>query len=299
MAGPPPSKESQGLDALLPVAARATRAGVFLDIDGVLAPIMPRPEQAFIPEGIKALVADLTGRYCLVATVSGRSAADALGMVGLPEVIVVGNHGLEIVTRGVKEVLGSAELLERVRRAVSQLQGDVALQASGVRLEDKGGSVALHTRGAKDETRAWEVAVAAAQEAATAHRLALLPGRAVIDLRPPGITKGSAVRALVERESLEAAVYVGDDRTDVDAFRTLRALRGEGMVTVSVAVASPEAPEELTETADIAIELSEVRPLLELLLHGAPPEALQETEAQVDERPAEGRGGEEDHAGGS
>jgi trehalose 6-phosphate phosphatase len=186
-------------------------------------------------------------------------------MVALPGVVIVGNHGLELLAGGRRELLGSTEGLDRVRAAVKQLRGDAALAATGVRLEDKGGSVALHTRGAQDEEGAWRVAVAAAQAAATAHGLALLPGRQVVDLRPPGVTKGSAVRTLIERNQLLAAVYAGDDRTDIDAFRALRALREDGLYTLSLAVVSPEAPQDLAETADLALSLPQVAEVLALL----------------------------------
>jgi trehalose 6-phosphate phosphatase len=243
----------------------ASEAAIFFDVDGVLAPIRLRPEQASVPDEVRALLAALLPRFALVAVVSGRAAEDARRLVGIPGLNVVGNHGLEVVLDGRPEMLGSNEHVGHVEAAVQRLRGDVALAAVGVRIEDKGGSVALHTRGVADEEAAWDAAVAAAQQAATAHGLVMLPGRRVVDLRPPGVNKGTAVRSLIERLGLRAAFYAGDDRTDLDAFRALRAMRDDGLHSVNVAVVSAEGPPELAELADVAIDIRQVPGLLRLL----------------------------------
>ncbi|GAB4242362.1 MAG: trehalose-phosphatase [Thermoleophilia bacterium] len=258
-------------ELLGPVISRPRGSGVFLDVDGVLAPIMARPELTFVPEEVRRAVRRLVGVYGLVAVVSGRSAADAARLIDLPEVLVVGNHGMESLQEGRHRWLLPEEQLAWVRAARDHLARDGLLRELGVRLEDKTASVALHTRGAPDEGQAWEVALTAAQMTADDNGLVMLPGRRVIDLRPDGIDKGTAVRRLAEDHGLEAAVYVGDDRTDVDAFRALASLQEEGRLSaVRVAVVSDEMPEELEAQADLAIEFAQVGDLLNVLGEAAP-----------------------------
>jgi trehalose 6-phosphate phosphatase len=148
-----------------------------------------------------------------------------------------------------------------------------------VRSEDKDAIAAFHWRGAPDE----EAAAAAVQE--IAHRaqeagLAIHWGRKVLEVRPPvSLDKGLGVTALLRPSSggadgagerpLVAAVYVGDDTTDLDAFRGLRALVRSGALqsALCVAVSSDEAPPELAAEADLTVDgTGGVRALLEALL---------------------------------
>ena len=248
--------------------ARADAAGIFLDIDGVLAAIRPRPEEAFVPEEVKRLLERLVRRYRLVAAVSGRSLADACTMVDTPGVVVVGNHGMEMTGPGGNEDWSGPDDGLRVAAAASALRADPRLARGSLRLEQKGLSVSLHYRGAPDQEQSRRLALEAARDTAARYGLVLLPGRAVVDLRPPGPDKGMAVRRLVEREGLTAAVHVGDDRTDIDAFRALGELRDRGLITASVAVVSSEAPDELAAAADFSIAFAEVPALLHHLLDG-------------------------------
>ena len=102
------------------------------------------------------------------------------------------------------------------------------LDRVGIRIEDKGAIVALHWRGAENEGAAESVAHEIASEAEwqglIAHR-----GRKVLEIRPNvAINKGIAVAALIPARPVDAALYGGDDRTDVDAFTALRTLRDDG-----------------------------------------------------------------------
>ena len=130
------------------------------------------------------------------------------------------------------------------------------LERAGIRTEDKGAIVALHWRGAENEgeaeSLASEIAADADWKGLVAHR-----GRKVLEIRPNvAINKGIAVAALIPARPVKAALYGGDDRTDVDAFAALRALEEDGDLeaTACVAVASDEAPPEVTESADLTVD---------------------------------------------
>ena len=69
-------------------------AAIFLDVDGVLAPIVERPEDSRVPDETREELRRLAGKYALVACVSGRTGSDARRLVGLDELTYVGEHGL-------------------------------------------------------------------------------------------------------------------------------------------------------------------------------------------------------------
>ena len=139
-----------------------------------------------------------------------------------------------------------------------------------VRLEDKGPIVAFHWRGAPDEDAA-RTAVDAIAQRAQAAGLRTHWGRKVLEVRPPvKIDKGGGVIRLLNEvgPDIESALYVGDDTTDLDAFRTLTALVQEGRLVraIRVGVQSEEGPSEITGEADIVVDGPEgVRELLIML----------------------------------
>lgn len=238
--------------------ADPARAAILTDVDGTLAPIAERPEEAAVPERATELLQGLSGRFGLVGCISGRQALEARRLVGVDGIAYAGNHGLELLLPGdgaprLDPALGGQE-----RSAIEFIGGldPEELTAAGLRREDKGPIQALHWRGADDErgaeARAHEIA-------AEAGRAKLEPrwGRKVLELRPVGGGgKDAAVAALLATDGVKAAVYAGDDRTDLDAFRRLRELRDEGELEtcVCVGVISPEAPPELSEEADLFVD---------------------------------------------
>ncbi len=245
--------------ALEPLRAEPGRAAVLTDVDGTLAPIVERPEQAGVPAEARAALEKLSGRYGLVGCVSGRRAVEARRLVGIEGIAYSGNHGLELLLPGDEEPrLDPA--LTRSGAAASFLAGldGEALAAAGIRSEDKGPIQALHWRGAADEQAAEALAREAAERAAEA---GLHPhwGRKVLELRPLAeVGKDRAVRALLSTapDRTRLAVYAGDDTTDLDAFRGLRELREEGEleVAICVGVVSPEAPQELAAESDLTVD---------------------------------------------
>jgi trehalose 6-phosphate phosphatase len=237
--------------------AEPTHTAVLTDVDGTLAPIVERPEQAAVPERAATALRRLGERYGLVGCISGRQAAEAKRMVRVEGIAYAGNHGLELLAPGEEAPRLSPALAGRERDAAEFAAGRDAgaLAAAGLRLEDKGPIQALHWRGAEEgpaEARAREIA-ATAEEAG----LAVHWGRKVLELRPAvPIGKDAAIDALLGGAEIARAVYAGDDRTDLDAFRRLRELReaGELDVALCVGVVSEEAPPGLIESADLTVD---------------------------------------------
>lgn len=222
------------MDLLARLGKDPSRAALFLDVDGVLAPIVPRPEDARVPEATRAELRRLAGRYALVACISGRAGTDAGRVVGVPDLVYVGNHGLE--------ASGDAPAWAARLRA---LLGEIDWPG----LENKGLTAALHYRGTADEDAArlqLEQIAAAARREGFRTRF----GRKVLEILPPiDANKGTAVRGLLAERGLDRALYAGDDTTDLDGFRALDGLQ----LAVRVAVASAEGPAELRTAADIVL----------------------------------------------
>ena len=220
---------------LAPLAAAPERSALLLDVDGVLAPIAPRPELASVPEETRVELRRLSSRYLLVACLSGRAGDDARRLVGVEGVTVVGNHGLELEPCAAE----LAASVGRFRDAVS------------LPVEDKGLSLAYHFREAADEGAALATLERVA-ERARAEGLVPRWGRKVLEIRPPvDADKGTAVRALLARSGAARGLYAGDDATDLDAFAGLAAAGLE--YAVRIAVASSEGPAELVAAADLVV----------------------------------------------
>jgi trehalose 6-phosphate phosphatase len=247
-----------GRSQLDSLRADPRRAAILTDVDGTLAPIVPRPEQAAVPQRASELLARLGERYGLVGCISGRRAPEARRLVGVDGIAYAGNHGLELLMPG-RDAPRLDPAIEGEEGAAAEFVASLDradLEAASLRLEDKGPIQSLHWRGAGDEraaeARAHEIAVEAGQA-----KLEPRWGRKVLELRPlGGGGKDAAVAALLADDGIEVATYAGDDRTDLDAFRRLRELCGEGRLkeAICVGVVSPEAPPSLAEESDLIVD---------------------------------------------
>ncbi len=259
------------VEALEPLRSEPARAAVLLDIDGTLAPIVRHAADAHVPEATRALLIEIAKRYAVVGCVSGRRAATARQIVAIGTIAYVGNHGGELLRPGATRPEVDPEVAawtERVRRFAAHAY-TAEHQRIRVRSEDKDAIAAFHWRGAPDDAAA-AAAVAGIAQRAQEQGLAVLWGRKVLEVRPPvGLDKGLGIAALLRGQPVATALYVGDDTTDLDAFRGLRSLVQTGALSTAIcaAVSSDEAPPELAAEADMVIDgTAGVRGLLEALL---------------------------------
>jgi trehalose 6-phosphate phosphatase len=255
----PHDSETGGGDwaaCLEPIRREPDRAAILTDVDGTLAPIVERAEDAAVPAAAREVLAALSERYALVGCISGRRTEEARRLVGLDSIAYAGNHGLELLLPGERTPRPDPSIAGREGEATEFLATvDGRIEPAGLRLEDKGPIQALHWRGAEDEASAESRAREIANEAG---RAGLQPrwGRKVLELRPAGGGgKDGAVGSLLADARLDRATYAGDDRTDLDAFRRLRELQEEGRLSaaVCVGVLSTEAPAELAEESDLTV----------------------------------------------
>jgi trehalose 6-phosphate phosphatase len=235
-----------GSARLADLRACAARAGVLLDFDGTLAPIVVDPAQARPLPGSLTVLQALVARFRLVAVVSGRPASFLAEHLTVPGLVVLGSYGLERVTpEGVAVSPDAAPWLPVVAEVAALAR---RLAPPGALVEDKGLSVTLHHRAAP-ETEGW--ARGFAKEHAAARGLAVHDARRSVELGPPvALDKGTAVAALVAEAGLEAACVAGDDAGDVPAFNAVAGLP----LAVRVAVRSDEAPPGLLDAADLVVD---------------------------------------------
>ncbi|MEX2393646.1 MAG: trehalose-phosphatase [Actinomycetota bacterium] len=214
--------------------------GIFLDFDGTLSAIVPRPEDASLVRGAREALQALAERYALVAIVSGRALEDLRKRIGVQGVVLAGAYGRE---RSDRKGRRATEGWETVAFAASAGVGHL----DGVVIERKGAGIAMHFRASPEHSDAVH---GLASDLAAEYGLEVRPGRKVVELVVPGPGKGDAIVGLIAERGLERVLVAGDDWGDLDAFS---ALREQGHDAVIAAVASEEAPPGLTDLADVVV----------------------------------------------
>jgi trehalose 6-phosphate phosphatase len=244
----------RGLAALLADPARAVIA---VDFDGTLAPIVERPDDARPAAGAVTALRALASSVGRLAVVTGRGAEDVVRLGGLdavPRLHVFGHYGMEEWSAGALSSPEPSPAVEEARRRLPELLADAP---AGVHVEDKTHSVVVHTRPAADPAEALAALTAPLQALAEETGLETVPGRFVVELRPPGVDKGAALRHVVSTYDARSVVYIGDDLGDLAAFDAVDGLRSTGgvpgMTVASVDPALADSPRELAERADLVL----------------------------------------------
>ncbi|MFE3579918.1 trehalose-phosphatase [Streptomyces vinaceus] len=246
----------EGLEALLRVPRRSV---VALDFDGTLAEIVPDPDQARAHQGAVPALSALAPEVASVAVITGRPAGVAVryggfaGAPGLEHLVVLGHYGAE-----------RWDALTGIVHAPAEHPGVAAVRAElpgfldsigawrGTWIEEKGRALAVHTRRAADPDAAFAALREPLAELAARHGLMVEPGRAVLELRPPGMDKGVALTEYLAETGAEAVLYAGDDLGDLAAYAAVEKLRTDGMPGLLVASGSAEVP-ELSARADLVL----------------------------------------------
>ncbi|MFH8221454.1 trehalose-phosphatase [Streptomyces sp. NPDC018057] len=255
---PEPATQA-GRDGLAALLARPERAVIALDFDGTLAPIVPDPDRARAhPEALPALAA-LAPKVAAVVVVTGRPAGVAVrnggfaGVPGLDHLVVLGHYGAERWDAATGEVTAPDPHpgVAAVRAELPGFLGRIGAW-QGTWIEEKGRSLAVHTRRAEDPQAAFEALRAPLAGLAARHGLIVEPGRMVLELRPPGMDKGVALLEHVRALGAGSVLYAGDDLGDLPAFTAVDKLRSEGLPGVLVCSGSTEVT-ELSSRADLVV----------------------------------------------
>lgn len=222
--------------------AAAASAGVLLDVDGTLSPIVERPELAELAVGARSVLSRLVERYRVVAVISGRTRDELEGLVDVAGVRLIGSYGLapgSVPAEVISEVLAAADEVE------------------GAWMETKGATIAVHYRATPDADAAGRVLEDRLSSLAVPARMALVTGKHVVELVPAGLPlKEGAVERIIQDEALSAALYAGDDLADLLAFEALDRAREDGRLehAMKVAVHGAETPGALVAAADVVVD---------------------------------------------
>lgn len=238
---------------LLGPVVSSARVGLVTDVDGTISPIVNHPDAAQVTPRSRALLADLRSHLALVAVISGRAAADVRERVGIPGLVYVGNHGLEWWAGERIEIAPEAAAFRpALEAALDAIRGE---QGPGMLVEDKGATLSVHYRQTADPAAVSARLAPVLANLAGQHGLKLFQGRMVFEIRPPvDVNKGSAFQHLIARHNLDAALYLGDDTTDVDALRAARRLREEATCyAVGLGVESAHMPPAVRDHADLLL----------------------------------------------
>lgn len=253
------TKGETGLDACVSVFAAAPRAGALLcDIDGTISAIAARPGDAAVSQPFRDVLATLTKQLGLVAFVTGRTLEDGRRMIPLDGATYVGTHGLEVMAPG--GLILTEPQAERYTAEVQEVAAaaarDLDCEALGVVLEDKRTVLAVHYRLATDAARTRHEILTKVVEPARRRGLAISSGHFLFEVRPPlPFNKGTATRRLLADGDYRAAMFCGDDLTDVTGFRTLHdwAARDARRAACAVAAVTAETPRPVIDDADVLV----------------------------------------------
>ncbi|MFD4870810.1 trehalose-phosphatase [Streptomyces sp. NPDC058412] len=246
----------EGLEALLRAPRRSV---VALDFDGTLADIVPDPDQARAHPGAVPALSALAPEVASVAVITGRPAGVAVryggfaGVPGLEHLVVLGHYGAERwdAVTGIVHAPAEHPGVAAVRAELPGFLDSIGAW-QGTWIEEKGRALAVHTRRAADPAAAFAALREPLAELAARHGLMVEPGRAVLELRPPGMDKGVALSEFLAERDAEAVLYAGDDLGDLAAYSAVEKRRADGLPGLLVCSGSVEVP-ELAARADVVL----------------------------------------------
>jgi trehalose 6-phosphate phosphatase len=251
----PRARTADGQAGLAAITADPAHALIASDYDGTLAPIVADPAAAVPAPGAADALVRLAARVGTVALITGRAAAEAVSLGGLAEVpglIVLGHYGAQRWEGGELTAPAGPPGVDQARSALPGLLAEAAAPA-GTAVEDKGTALAVHTRRTADPAAALALLREPLRLLAARTGLTLEPGRLVLELRPPGMDKGSALLHLAAERAARSVLFCGDDLGDLTAFSAIRQLRAQGVPGCAVASESTETP-QVAAAADLAVD---------------------------------------------
>lgn len=231
------------------------------DIDGTLAPIVPDPALAVVPEEARRALAGLDERLGTLAVITGRPVGRAREMIGaegrtrLGHLVMLGQYGAERyeAATGRLEVPEPPASMASARRELQEAVDRVVDREPAVRgamVEDKGSAVVLHIRRTGDRDLAWRLLAPVAEELADRLGLSVEEGRDVVELRAWQVTKADALRELMAERHPTVLVMCGDDLGDLSAMEVVDEWLAAGRPGARVVAWSPEQP-RVADFADV------------------------------------------------
>jgi len=239
---------------LIEEVVRRSPFGLITDVDGTISQTAPTPQQASVSPLCYHYLSLLCSHLALVAAISGRPAAEVKDMVKIDGIVYIGNHGLERWTEGHSEFAKDVQDYSKVvKDAIKELTP--LLSIKGVIIEDKGITATVHYRLCPEPQSAEKLILAAIEDSPRARSLRIIQERMAIDLLPPvEVNKGMATLDLIRGYNLQGCIYLGNDTTDIDAFRAIHAAsRDSNFQGFAIGIITQETPEKLMTEADFTL----------------------------------------------
>ncbi len=232
---------------------------VAVDFDGTLAPITDDPEQAYADPDAVAALGRLGSLVARIVVITGRPARTAIQLgrfdqtPGLDRLVVLGQYGVERwdASTGEYVIPPAPPAIAAVADEIPGLLAELGL--TGVRLENKGRAIGVHTRELRDPANAFRRLERPLADLAERHGLHLEPGKSVLEIRALGMDKGEALRDIVVETGARQVIFAGDDLGDLPAFRAVEQLRAEGIDGLLICSASHE-EDALAGLSDVVLD---------------------------------------------
>ncbi len=230
--------------------------GLITDIDGTISPTVATPQQAMVSPLCHHYLSILCRQLALVAAISGRPVVEVKDMMAIDGMVYIGNHGLERWTEGHAELLPKARDCSGVVKAALEEITPLLAAIEGIIIQDKGITATIHYRLCPDPQLAERQILAAVANSPRSRGLRVMREKMAIDLLPPvEANKGTATLRLIQDYDLSGGVYLGDDITDIESFRVIRAAsRDSDFRGVAIGITGPEMPQELIAEVDFTLD---------------------------------------------
>lgn len=253
----------EGRDGLINLIEAPEQAVLALDFDGTLSDIVDDPHTARLRPGAESALSRLAHHVGHVVIVTGRPLRDLTGAPGrlpaslLGQLHLMGLYGAELwnPTTARQHIPAPPLALQKVREVLPRVLAQAGAGA-GVRVEDKGAALAVHTRQAVDPRAVFDRVRPALLELARRYGLRAEPGRFVVELRAEGQDKGGALSGLLAQRQARTVLYAGDDLADIPAFDAVARHRdagGSGTLLYSAPARVDEAVPDLAGRADLIL----------------------------------------------
>lgn len=251
---------------------RRSPFGLITDVDGTISPTAPTPQQARVSPLCHHYLSILRNQLALVAIISGRAAGELKDMVNIEGLVYIGNHGMERWAEGHSEFIRDVQDYPRIIKAATE-ELTPLLSIEGIIVENKGVTATVHYRLCRERQSAKRDILAAIENSPNTRSLRIMQeGKYAINLLPPvEVNKGTAVLELIKEYDLRGGIYLGDDITDISAFRAIRtACHGQDFQGLAIVVGNEEVPPEAVAEADFTLNgVADVEHFLEWLSQAA------------------------------
>ena len=244
---------------------------IVTDIDGTISEIAPTPDEAVVTASMKKELVKLKEKFKILAVISGRSIQKARQMVGVEGLLYVGNHGMEYLKDGKLNMNPEVtKYLSEIKRVGKKLEKGDLSSINGLIFSDKGICYSIHYRQTNPSENARDRILKTLHDDPDSKKLKISEGRQLVELKPPiSCDKGTTLQNIIEKYDLRKIIYLGDDITDLDAFRKLEEMESEGKIKgVSILVLSDEIPDYVKRNSSYYINgVDEVLKLFQWLLN--------------------------------